>query len=417
MVTTIEKKVYLLPGQASLLTNFKAHTLAAVAGTGSGKTSTGYWWLHSRMEAYPGSSWGLAEPTYNLLSKVILNSTDPDRPTLEEYFKQVGHHPDYHAVDRILFTDFGKVLMGSADNPDSMQGAALKGYWLDEAGLMNLQAYQTAAQRCAMLDGQLLLTTTPYNLGWLKTEVVDKACEDIVVERWKSIDRPGFPRESYERERQRLPTWRFAMLYDAQFEHPAGLIYDSFNEHVCLVDRFPIPKEWLVYSGHDFGADNPAALFTAQNPGTGDFFHFAEYLPGGGISVHERVEAFNAVAKGYNVLRRVGGSPQEEETRHAYTTHGWVITAPKIKHIEPQIDKVIGLHRLNKIYVFKDLAHYLDEKRTFSRKLGENGLPTEAIENESRYHLMACERYLMSEFIPETAKSNAPIVRYSTRRN
>lgn len=417
MVTIVDDKVKALPGQASILANFKAHTLAAIAGTGGGKTILGYWWLGIRMETYPGASWGLAEPTYGLLSKVILNSSDPDRPTLEQYFKQVGHHPDYHSVDRILFTDFGKIFLGSADNPDSMQGAAVKGYWLDEAGLMRLLAYQTAAQRTSMLNGQILLTTTPYNLGWLKTEIVDKADRDIVVERWRSIDRPGFPKESYEREKRRLPPWRFAMLYDAKFERPAGQIYDSFNENVCLVDRFPISKEWLVYAGHDFGPDNPAALFIAQNPASGDFFYFAEYLPGPGVSVHERVEAFNKVTKGYSVLRRVGGSPQEEETRQAYNAHGWVITAPKIKHVEPQIDKVIGLHQLNKIYVFRDLVHYLDEKRTFSRKLDSDGLPTEEIEDEQKFHLMAAERYLMSEFVPETISFSGPVITHSRRGN
>jgi len=342
VTTVIEREITLLPGQASLLTDFKSSVLAAIAGTGGGKTMTGYWWLHSRMEAYPNNTWGMAEPTYNMLSKIILESSDPDRPTLEQYFKMVGHHPDYHAVDKILYTD-------SADRPDSMQGAALKGYWLDEAGQMALLAHETASQRCSMLAGQELLTTTPYNLGWLLTAIKNRAgTAGIHVESWRSIDRPGFPRESYERAKQTLPWWRFAMLFDAQFEKPAGLIYSSFNEAVCVIDRFPIPKNWMIYSGHDFGPDNPGALFYAQDPDTGQFYLFAEYLPGPGVSVHERVEAFKKIVEGYTVLKRVGGSPQEEENRQAYNAHGWVISKPKIGHVEPQIDKVFAMHQLNK---------------------------------------------------------------------
>ena len=53
--------------------------------------------------------------------------------------------------------------------------------------------------------------------------------------------------------------------------------------------------------------------------------------------------------------------------------------------------------------VFRDLEHYLDEKRTFSRELDDMNKVTEKIASESRYHLMAAERYILSNFVPETA--------------
>lgn len=412
--TTVEKEIHLLSGQADLLTDFTSSVLAAIAGTGGGKTMLGYWWLHSRMEADPGQTWGMAEPTYNMLSKIILTSSDPGRPSLIDYFKLVGHHPVYRAVDKIIHTDFGKVYLASADRPDSMQGAAVKGWWLDEAGQMSLLAYETATQRCSMMQGQVLLTTTPYNLGWLLTEIKNRESEDIHVETWRSIDRPGYPRESYEKAKRMLPSWRFAMLYDAQFERPAGLIYSTFNESVCVIDR--IPKEtlqkWLVYVGHDFGPDNPAALFYAQDPSTGQFYLFDEYVPGPGVSVHERVEAFKKKTEGFNVVKRVGGSPQEEENREAYNAHGWIISKPKIGHVEPQIDKVIGMHQLNKIMVFRDMVHYLDEKRTFARELDDENQPTAKIDNEAKFHRMACERYLISDFTPETVVSGGGQVHF-----
>ena len=411
------REVYLLPGQAKLLTNLTASVLAAIAGTGGGKTILGYWWLHSRMETYPGYTWGMAEPTYSMLSKIILTSSDPDRPSLEEYFRLIGHHPQYHAVDHILFTDFGKVYLGSADNPDSMQGAALKGYWLDEAGQMTLHAFETARQRVSMMQGQVFLTTTPYDLGWLLTEVAQKADgKDVVVERWRSIDRPGFPIESYERERRTLPPWRFAMLYDALFERPAGLIYGAFNERTCLINRFPIPDTWLRYVGHDFGGANPAAMFYAQDPATGYFYAYHEYLPGAGRSTYEHVEEFKKIVAGTNVLKRVGGSHQEEEIRQGYTAHGWVIQEPKINSVEEQINKVIGLHQLNKVFVFNDLREYLNEKRTYSRKLDAQYRPTEEIADKARFHLLDAERYILSDFTPETVGGNMVRTRRSAWR-
>ena len=358
------------------------------------------------MTAYPGNTWLMAEPTFPMLSRIILTSSDPGRLSLLDYFREVGHHPEYRAVERILKTDFGQVYLGSVDNPDSIQGAAVKGAWIDEAGLVRRLAYDVARQRCSMMNGQVLLTTTPYNLGWLKTEVWDKRDQPgYCVQRWRSIDRPGFPREAYERERQALPSWRFNMMFNALFEHPAGLIYDTFDEAVCLIPRFHLPDTWPRFSGHDFGGANPAALFTAQDPGTGFFYHYQEYLPGGGRSTHEHVEEFKKLTRGMNVLKRVGGSHQEEEIRQGYRAEGWPITEPKLERVEAQIDKVVGLHKLNKIYVFNDLEAYLDEKRSFSRKLDEQQRPTEEIEDKASFHLLSAERYLMSEFRPETVPS------------
>ena len=416
MVVETKKKIELLPGQARLLTDFKSSILAAIAGTGGGKTILGYWWLHSRMEAYPGFTWGVAEPIYNMLDKIILNSSDPDRPSLFNYLKLIGHNPDW--IDKqshILRTNFGQIYMGSADNPDSMQGAAVKGYWLDESGQMRVLAHDTARQRCAMMNGQVLHTTTPYNLGCLKTDIWDKRNEPgIHVETWRSIDRPGFPHERYEEERRRLPPWRFAMIYDARFDRPSGLIYSAFNENICLINRFPIPTSWLIYVGHDFGADNPCALFYAQDPATGNFYLFHEYAPGPGLSANEHVIEFNKITAGYNVIWRIGGSKAgEKEVRELYNAHGWVINEPKLGHVEPRIDKVIGMHLLNKVFIFRDMRHYLDEKRTFSRELDASGLPTMKIENESRFHCMSAEQYILSYFTPETvATSNRSRVSY-----
>lgn len=416
MAIATAREIRLLPGQAALLIDFVNSVLAAIVGTGGGKTALGYWWLHSRMETFPGNTWVIAEPTYNMLSKIILTSSDPGRPSLEQYLTDIGHHPRWISKQNlILGTDFGQIYLGSADNPDSMQGAAVKGFWLDEAGLMKQLAYHTATQRVAMMRGQILLTTTPYNLGWLKTDVADKTgTEGIHVERWRSIDRPGFPMETYELEKKRLPPWRFAMIFDALFERPAGLIYSAFNEKVCLINRMPIQPQWPVFSGHDFGTANPAALFYAQNTGTGDFLLFSEYLPGAGRAAPQHVTEFKKITQGFTVLKRVGGSHQEEEIRQLYSAHGWSITEPKILNTEAQIDRVIGMHQLNKIYVFNDLRNYLDEKRTFSRKLDEKGQPTELIEDEASFHLMAAERYLLADFRPETVVSGGelPIWRY-----
>ena len=76
--------------------------------------------------------------------------------------------------------------------------------------------------------------------------------------------------------------------------------------------------------------------------------------------------------------------------------HGWPIFEPKLRHVQPQIDKVYGLHKLNKIYVFSDLLEYLREKQTFSYELDDENKPTDKLKDEQQFHLMAAERYILS---------------------
>ena len=212
----------------------------------------------------------------------------------------------------------------------------------------------------------------------------------------------------FERARGIMPRWKFNLFWRAQYDKPAGLIYDAFNEDTCKIPRFPLDDEahkgWPRYTGHDFGGANPAAMFYAQDPATGYFYAYHEYLPGPGRSTAEHVEEFKRITAGTNVLKRAGGSHQEEEIREGYTAHGWPIQEPKVKGVEAQIDRVYGMHKLSKLFVFDDLLNYLDEKLSYSRKLDDNFNPTDEIEDKEKFHLMDAERYILSDFTPETVE-------------
>ncbi len=189
------------------------------------------------------------------------------------------------------------------------------------------------------------------------------------------------------------------------------LVYRAFNEQTNKIGRFEIPKNWLIYVGHDFGSANPAALFVAQNPASGDFFEFAEYLPGAGRSTHEHVQEFKRITEGYNVIWRSGGSHQEDEIRQGYRAEGWDIQEPKIHSVKAQIDKVIGMMERNKIFIFKDLTNRLEEMMNCLWEPDEDGKPTDKIKNETKYHLAADARYLYSNFTPETVDMSRPMTK------
>ena len=238
--------------------------------------------------------------------------------------------------------------------------------------------------------------------------------------RWQAVhftshDNPYISREALGELIQDMSkqSYRQEILAEDDELQLSWLVYRAFNEAVCKVPRLEIPKNWLIHVGHDFGSANPAALFFAQDPGTGNFFAFREYLPGAGLSTHDHVEAFKQITQGYNVISRVGGNQTtEEEIRQGYGAHGWPITAPKHKEVKLQIDRVIGMMELNKVFVFNDLFHYLEELMNCLWMPGEDGRPLDKIKGEKNYHLSDCARYLLSGFTPETVTS----VRWKSKR-
>ena len=194
------------------------------------------------------------------------------------------------------------------------------------------------------------------------------------------------------------------------------MVHGKWNEKLCKIDRIIIPFNWPVYSGHDFGSANPAALFVAQNPGPdeprtstgnqirkGDFVIFREYLPGSGNSPFEHTQNFKELTDGYSVERSVGGNlTTEDEVRQGYTVHGWPIMPPRFSRVKAQLDRVYGIYELNKVHIFGDLHHLLSEVSNCLWELDDEGRITDKIKNESIFHLLACWRYIGSDFTPET---------------
>jgi len=215
--------------------------------------------------------------------------------------------------------------------------------------------------------------------------------------------------DSYRRE---------IMAQDDDIEQ-SWLVYGKFNEQNNKIPRFTIPFNWPVFSGHDFGSANPGALFLAQvklplpegAPSYmryNDLVAFKEYAPGGGFSIAQHRDRFQEFCSGYTVAKRVGGNiTSEDEIRQGYSAHGWPITAPSITRVQAQLDRVIGLMELNKLFIMDDLFILLVQIANCMWKLDNENHPTNMIQDEAKYHLLACLRYIGSDFMPETIETSS----------
>lgn len=425
-----ELVVRLHPGQRRAWDS-QARFVYMLAGTQGGKTCFGPHWLHREIEACGAGDYLAVTSTYDLFKLKML-------PELRAVFEDALHIGRYWAGERVIELAeglvpgqfkaqrqddamWGRIILRSADAKAGLESATAKAAWVDEVGQKEFarEALEGVLRRLSLAQGRLLGTTSLYYWGWLKNDVFDRwraGDKDIDVIQFESIANPAFPKEEYERAKATMPAWKFNLFYRGLYERPAGLVYDSFDYATCVKSRMPILNEWLWYVGHDFGGANPAAMFYAVDPTTGLFWAVHEYLPGS-RSVYQQVEDFKEITKGRNVIKRIGGSHQEEGWRESYTTHGWPIQEPKenVRRVEDGISRVYALHKLKKVMVFSDLTNYIDQLQSYSRKLDDNYQPTEEIENKAAYHLMDAERYILSDFTPETVDSQGPVTSRSYR--
>jgi len=164
---------------------------------------------------------------------------------------------------------------------------------------------------------------------------------------------------------------------------------------------------WPIYSGHDFGTSNPAALFLAQvklpipkeaSPWLryGDYIIYKEYAPGPGFAAPQHIDKFQEFLGERKLVRAVGGNANtEEETRQLYRRLGWPIMAPEMSKVNLQVERGISLMGNSQIYVFEDLSELLRQIHDCLWVIDpETKQPLNTIKNEAKYHALACFRYL-----------------------
>src|SRR5690606_28713346 len=254
--------------------------VCVIAGSQSGKTSFGPHWLLEEIKREGPGDYIVATPTFQLLEAKAL----PEFRRLFEQQLDLGIYKG-SPVRQFTFSPEGErrllgaeqdtptiLRFGYAADPESLESMTAKGAWLDEAGprKFKLGSWEATQPRPALHQGRVLLTTTPYNLGWLYEtiwlpwEASGRNHPEIDVINFDRTQNPAFSREEFERLRDSMPGWKFDLFYRGIFTRPAGLIYECFDRVAHTMPRFAIPDTWPRFLGVDFGGVNTTALFFAQ---------------------------------------------------------------------------------------------------------------------------------------------------------
>ena len=395
------------PGQQEAIWSTAQITLV-LAGTQSGKTCAGPIWLLNEMKSKGPGDYLVVGPTFSLLEIKAI-------PEFLRLFKSSLNIGDYigSPVRKFTLSAHGEhflfgcrqlmpttVYFGYGSNPDSLESSTAKAAWLDEAGQkeFRVDSWDAIRRRLSIAQGRILITTTPYNLGWLKTRVYDKRDDpqaSIKVVNFPSTANPKFPQAEFDRARRELPPWKFNMFYRGLFERPAGLIYDSFTSD-NIIPWFAIPESWPRFLGTDFGGVNTAGLFLAKEQddkgkATGRYIAYREYHAGGRTAKQHAEELRKGEPR---TPIAIGGAKSEGQWRQEFAAGGLGINPPPISDVEIGINRVYGAFAKNELLVMDTLVGFIDELGRYSRELDANGDPTEKIEDKETFHRLDCARYV-----------------------
>jgi len=326
----------------------------------------------------------------------------------------------------------------TAWNANTLRGGNWDVLILEEFQLMNEDTWTDVGAAMLLLsDGVAIFIFTPPSL---KSEGVSKAKDPRHASkmykkavqdtsgRWQTFhatshDNPALSNEALTEISSDMSddTYRREIMAEDEEIEQSWLVYGKFDYGICRIKRFTIPDNWPVFSGHDFGEANPAALFVAQvrlplPPNVppylryGDYVAFAEYSPGAGYSAIQHIDSFRDFlgrkddgSPRLRLERAVGGNvTTEEETRQLYRRLGWPIMVPDITRVNLQVDRALAIIEQNQLHIFEDLHQLLSQIASCTWIVDpETRKATNKIRDESRYHLLAALRYLATVLIPK----------------
>jgi hypothetical protein len=395
--TNAPKKLRIFPHEGQLrIKNSKAQYVAALAGAQSGKTEFMPSVMHDEMLKRGSGDYMAVSSSFPLMDKKLV-------PIYRQYFEQYLHIGHWQEAKKKLLVESGDlkctIFFGSAKNTDSLESATAKAAHLDESGQddFTLDSYEAVLRRVSGNNGRIFFTTTLYNFGYLKSEVYDRwknGDSDYEVIQWDSIIRPGFSKTVWEDRKRKMQPWKFDMQLRGIYSRPAGMVYSDFNESVHLIKPFNIPSSWNWHVGIDPGAVHTALVWVAEEPATNKYYIARSYLDGNKTTKEHVKKAMQEFAYG-KVIRWVGGAGSEEQFRMDWTNEGIHVREPEIRDVEAGIDRVTALLREKRLFILNtdENAWLIDEMRSYSRELDEQGQPTDKIKDKNKFHGMDGIRY------------------------
>lgn len=403
-----------------------AENVVACAGAQGGKTCTNPYWLLREIQRTGALAKELGRGDYLYVGPTLQLLQAQAIPQLRAYWQdelQLGELVGERARPKFIFSKEGvRKLIGAdiplivhfayASDPNNLESlTALAAVW-DEAGQTDNKesSYDALGRRLSIARsrgfGRTLFTTTPYEWGWFKSRVVDRALshtDGFSYISWCSWENP-LQDESVIRKRleEGMPEWAWKMFYMAEWTRPAGAVYDSFDPERNICKAFKVPEHWPLFIGWDFGSANTAAVVLARDPDNDKTTYVVWSYFGAGEEPGPHVRRVREAMK-RKETGAVGGASSEDSIRKMFNDAGMYVRRPSVTgqgSVEAGIMSVWKGFKDGSLKVFSTEQGLIDDLNSYAYKVdSESGKLTDLIENKSSYHRLDALRYVVSEVL------------------
>lgn len=169
-----------------------------------------------------------------------------------------------------MYRNGSEIVVGGMDNPDKIMSAEYDTAYVQEATELNVDDWEAITSRLrngVVSFQQLIADCNPsHPMHWLK-----QRCEDGKAVMLNStheenpvyFDDQGRVTEAgkaYIAKLDNLTGVRYLRLRKGLWVAAEGVIFEDYDPHVHLVDRFSPPESWPRYWTVDFGYTNPFSL-------------------------------------------------------------------------------------------------------------------------------------------------------------
>jgi hypothetical protein len=429
-----------------------------IAGTQGGKTVLGPQWLWREIQRRGPGDYMAVTATNKLFNNKMI-------PVLLHFFEKVlgigrfwssqnvielanpetGEFTGTHARDAANM--WGRIVLVSAETKGGLEAATALAVWIDEAGqdTFALKHWQAVRRRVSTTGGRVLITTTLYNTGWLKSQMIDVAqrSDDAVVStelidnagvegelemtvamadnpidsiclvQFDSIVNPTFDVGEFLAAKKTMHDDEFAMFYRGRVTQSKVMILSNYSElrHEC--SRFPIPRHWKRFLGIDPGSVNLAGIFLAQNPETKKLYAYREYF-GSSMPVSDhRDEIYKGeptrMSRGKQVpipfsTVAIGAKSPDDQWRTDFAAVGLRGLPPKVDDYDVGVARVFKALATYQIIFFEDLFGIQDEIARYKYKVDSNGVILREVANRNRFHLIDALRYILTHLVKPSSK-------------
>lgn len=227
----------------------------------------------------PDDHFIITAPSYKILTQA----------TLLPFLAIMRGRGRYNKAEQVFEMDGGgKCFFRTETDMDSVVGITnVRHIWGDEAGLYRRYFWENLQARADSKGGSVDLTTSPYSLNWIYSDIIKPYRMGTLHPDWTVIQAASwenpyhFLHDPKERAKKRatMDPRRFNMIYGGEFGRMEGLVYDCWEDEENFVEPFDFPPGTRFFGGIDWGYHpDPWVLKIRAVTPDGFQFGFSEFV-------------------------------------------------------------------------------------------------------------------------------------------